>query len=278
MDPRLFRTDENPNHNYNRFDRFASRTSLFACRWLEFIGWYTSSVRLRLLGHYRLFQLYKKRRGNSPDALPSIQGYILQYRSSHWIKHYSYMLLSRIPNFISPDTQMELHTINHILVHQRSSVLYEFLAAADDDFENAFITALQKILDPEFINTAAITKTPPPAKELTGKEKGVFSKKQVLILLDLANDSRIDRLPFDKEAKQPAIARFLQALTGKSTDTWLDILKDYQDNDLYSFHTDAERSKLIAALSNISEFTYQAGLGAITSAAERKIRDLRAPK
>ncbi|HXB08065.1 MAG TPA: hypothetical protein VNW04_13135 [Puia sp.] len=319
MDLRLFHATDDPTVNYKILDYHNSRTGLFACHLLELIGWYTSDVKHRLLGHYRLFQLYKKRRANSSSALPLVQGYILQYRSSYWIKHYWYLFISRLPSLISPDRQMEMYLINKTLVYQRATVLYDFLANADTDFEQAFKNAVLQINDPEFINTASFTKTQysnlflnlehhtvnnlshnelnihpivekeketileketiiiEPAKELTGKEQGVFSKKQVLILFDLMSRvSKLERFPLCKPGKQKAIAQFLQALTGKGEDTWLETLKDYRHDNLYAWHTPGERSRLIGTLTNLGEITHKAGLGSITSEAEKMIRELRA--
>jgi len=319
MDLRLFHSTDDPTANYKRFDRLNSRTGHFACRMLELIGWYTSDVKLRLLGHYRLFHLYKRRRSNSRTALDPVRGYILQYRASYWIKHYWYLVLSRVPSLFGPDPQVEMYLINKLLVYERASVLHEFLANADTDFEQAFSKAVQQINSPEFINTAGITKhqqanvlvqmeqhtvnnhsfnelnihpivekeketvvkeiivkEPAPANELTGKGKGVFSKKQVLIVFDLlAQTGMLEPLRLDNPEKHQAIAKFLVALTGKGLDTWLETLKDYHANHLYAFHTPAERANLMSILTNIADTAYAAGLRTITERAEKNIRLLR---
>ncbi|MBS1603084.1 MAG: hypothetical protein JST42_10490 [Bacteroidetes bacterium] len=316
MDLRIFRPTDNPDFNFKTFDRINSRTGNFSCRWLEFIGWYTSSVRLRLLGHYRLFQLYKKQRLKSPAHLSPIQGYILQYRATHWMKRYSYILISRLPSlFGPPDDHVEIHAINNLLIHQRADILYQFLDAADTNFEEAFKIALLRINAPEFINTSPAPTThnssviynlqqhntitdahnefnihptveketsvreviikEPASKELRGKEKGVFSKRQTLILLDLlAREGKIDPLPIDKPAKTESVARFLMALTGKSIDAWLETLQNYRGKDLYEYHTDAERKNLLSTLETLATITRNAGLRKIAGLVDKKIIEL----
>jgi len=312
MDLRLFHPTDNPTIKYKGLDYHNSRTGLFACHTLEWTGWYTSDAKHRLLGHYRLYQIYKRRRGNSPSALPPVQGYILQYRSSYGIKYYWYMLISRLPSMFYPDPQMEMYWINKIIIYQRSDVLAEFLTNADIDFEKAFKKALQQINDPDFITASPATKNPkanvfvnleqhnsfthahnelnihpivekqtqlkeiiikePAVKDLAGKEKGVFAKRQVLILLDLlAREGSIDHLPLDKPAKTESFARFLMALTGKGIDTWLETLQNYRSKDLYAFHTEAERKNLLNTLETLATITRNAGLRKVAGIVDKKI-------
>jgi hypothetical protein len=327
MDLRLFHPAEDPNIEYKTLDNLNSRTGLIACRLLEWIGWYTSDVKHRLLGHYRLFQLYKKHRFKTPASLSPVMGYILQYRASHWIKYYWYILISRLPSMWKhPDEGVEMYSLNKLLLYERVDVLVEFLENADADFEQAFKKALRQIHDPEFINTASIARSQhanlfvnleqhtvnnhshnelnihpivekeketvvekettikeiiikEPAKDLTGKEKGVFSKKQVLILFDLLVDSPpLERLPVGSPTKHQALAEFLQAVTGKGTDTWLEMLKDYQAGNLYTCHTPGERTNLIASLGSIAKAAHAAGLRSVASEAEKRIRHLRQQK
>jgi hypothetical protein len=291
MDLRLFHSTENPDHNYNTFDRHNSRTGIFACRLLEWSGWYSASVPLRLLGHYRLFQLYKKDRLKTSASLPPVQGYILQCRSAYWIRHYWYIFISRFPSMWKhPDEGVEIYAVNKLLLYERASILAGFLADAETDFEQAFKNALKQIYAPEFINKDIIVEKQilerekeiiikAPDKELTGKEKGVFSKKQVLIFFDLLyGPTSRNRFPFEKPEKLPAIAAFFQALTGKGIDTWLETLKDYRSNDLYACNTPGERSNLIGTLTNLADIARAAGLRDIAFAANKKIKQLKAGK
>lgn len=312
MDLRLFHPTDDPTIDYKKLDHQNSKTSLFACRLLEYLGWYTYGVKNRLLGHYRLYQIYLRRRQRSPFAIHPIQGYILQYRSTYGIKYYWYLFISRLPSMFFPDPQMEMYWINKILIYQRPDVLIEFLTNADTDFEKAFKNALQKINNLDFITTPPVTKTQkanvffnleqhnsftdahnelnihpiveketqfkeiiikePAVKDLSGKEKGIFSKRQVLILLDLlAGDGAIDTLPVDKPARAESLARFLMALTGKGIDTWLETLQNYRGKDLYAFHTEAERKNLLGTLETLSTITRNAGLRIVAGIIDKKI-------
>jgi hypothetical protein len=298
MDLNIFHYPENPDHNYKRFDRHNASTGFHTCRMLDYLGWYNMSIPLRLLGHYRRFQAYKKRRRHRAGDLPPIQSYILQYRPSERLRRYSSIVISRWPSLWGiPDESVEMHAINKLLIYERVAVLTEFLTDADIDFEAALDRAVQQIHDPEFISIPAkvekqkeiivekekeitvketIIKEVAPAKELTGKVKDVFSKKQVLILFQLLAESRkIESLDLGKPGKRRDIARFLQALTGKGEATWLEILQDYQNKDLYEFHTNSERSHLLATLTNMAEIADKAGIQSVTSLIELKIRKLK---
>ncbi|GGB14856.1 hypothetical protein GCM10011511_43250 [Puia dinghuensis] len=290
---------------------------------LEWTGWYTSSVRLRLLGHYRLYQLYRKHRYGRSRDVPPIHGYILQYRASNGIKFRLATLFSRFPAILGfPDRTIEIYAINKMLLYERAAILYEFLASADADFEKAFGRAIDQIYSPEFLNTAALTQhqhsslfvqvdqhnmitdahnelnihpiveketmvkeviikeTVPgaPDKAIAGKEKDVFSKRQVLIFFDLlAQSPPIDRIALDPPINLLAKAQFFRALTSKGVETWLKTLRDYRKG-LYECHTSDEIENLISVLTNLAEFTHAAGLRAVTAAAEKKVHELQAKR
>jgi hypothetical protein len=314
MDLRLFHASENPKHNYRTHDRFNSWTRRQPCRLLEWMGWYGMSVPLRLLGHYRLYQIHKKSFRRSSDV-PSVQGYILQYRNFHGIKFFLARFLSHIPAMWGyPDITVEVLAINRMLIYDQVAVLHEFLTNAEIDFEGAFRRALQRIHAPAFLdpgsangtkhpnvfvqvrhnhqtvnNTAyhqlnfqsvikqeVVVNEESPVKEpLSGKEKGVFSKKQVLILFDILSQSaRLERIDLNKPNKFDAMAQFFQALTGKGKETWLATLKDYHNKDLYAFNTLGERNQLLSTLTNLSEITRSAGLRSVSNLVDKKIREI----
>jgi hypothetical protein len=305
MDLRLFHTSENPNHDYSRVDRLNSWTRRQPCRMLEWTGWYASSVPLRLLGHYRLYQIHKKGFRRRSDV-PSVQGYILQYRNFHGIKFFLGRLLSHIPAWSGySDVGVEVLTINRILIYDQVAVLHEFLTNADIDFESAYRRALEQIHDPSFLGSGGIAKiqhpnvfvhhqtfnntsyhqlnfqsviqqeTVPVKEGLTGKEKGVFSKKQVLIFFDvLTQSAKLERIDLGKPNKFDAFARFLQALTGKGKETWLETLKDYHNKDLYAFRTLGERNQLVSTLTNLADVLRAAGLRSVSSLVDKKIREI----
>ena len=270
MDLRLFHSSESA--DYRIMDRFNSWTGYIPCHFLEWQGWYYSSIAIRLLGHYRLYQLYKKNfHPKSRDILSPV-GYILQRKTKFGLKYDTGKY---------PESKMEIYVINRMLLYECAYILHEFLANADEDFEKAFNKAIQQIHDPEFLNPASAVTTKPPqiivqAKApLLGKGKGVFTKKQILILFDLISKStKMKSIELDKPNKFDAYAEFLRAVTGKSIDTWLEELKDYRNRDLYHFDTDGERSQLIATLTNLAEMLRKAGLRPLTKLADEKMREL----
>jgi hypothetical protein len=309
MDLRLFHTSENPNHDYTRVDRFNSWTRRQPCRLLEWTGWYATSVPLRLLGHYRLYQIHKKSLRRRSDV-PVVQGYILQYRNFHGIKFFLARLLSHIPAWLGyPDIIVEILAINRMLIYEQVAVLHEFLTNADIDFESAYRRALQQIHDPAFLNPGSAISThhpnvfvqvkhnhqtinntayhqlnfqsviqqevAPVKNGVSGKEKGVFSKKQVLIFFDMLHQSvKLERIDLSKPNRFDAIAQFFQALTGKGKETWVETLKDYHNNNLYEFHTLGERNQLLSTLTNLADITRTAGLRSVASLADKKIREI----
>lgn len=110
---------------------------------------------------------------------------------------------------------------------------------------------------------------------LAGKVKGVFSKKQILILFDLLTRSaQQDKLDLSKPNKYDPLADLFHAITGKSHSSWMEELKDYKHKDLYEFHTEGQRKQLIAILTNMAELFRKAGFRAIAALADKKILDL----
>ena len=163
MDLRLFHSGDNPNHNYKRFDRHNSWTRRQPCRLLEWAGWYSTSVPLRLLGHYRLYQIHKRSLQRRSTDVSPVQGYILQYRHFHGIKFHLARFLSHFHAMWGyPDIVVEIQAVNRMLIYGQVAILSEFLTNADIDFEPAFRKALQQIHDPAFLNPIGIVKTPHP--------------------------------------------------------------------------------------------------------------------
>jgi hypothetical protein len=312
MDLRLFHPEDNPDHDYRRLDHVNSRSGPLACHLLEWTGWYNTSPALRLLGHYRLFQLYKARyEPRHRREMSAIPSYILQYRSTHGIKYFlsrCVAFLHRIVQRGDYDPNIEIQGINRMLVHQRADILHDFLLGAETDFDQALKTAILHIHSKTFLNghpempaasnilvqvrndhqhhayhntsvshhINTIVKEQPPAKDTTrGKESGVFSKKQLLILFDLlARSGNIERIDLQKSAKTDSLARLLTAITGKPMDSWLAELKDYKTKDLYEYHSTGELNQLISTLTNLAETFRLAGFRTIAREADKKMREL----
>jgi hypothetical protein len=323
MDLRLFHPQDNPERNYKRMDRLNSRTGSFACRTLERIGWYNSSLANRLLGHYRLYQLFKSNYPQDTRDIPVARAYILQYRATHGIKYFFTRFATLLSRFIpgvdtTSDPLIEVQGINRILLQQRPDILEQFLVASETDFDQAFLHALHQINNPAILSTGPITNsqtlvrinqdhhlhsynafhvhpvikqkpdpnensdpTPePPTKPGThGKEKGVFSKKQVLLLFDLiAQTANIERIDPNKPNRFHATAELLQALTGRGKDSWLAELNDYKGKDLYEWHTPGQLNQLISTLINLAELFRKAGFDKIAKLADKKLRELELKK
>jgi len=109
----------------------------------------------------------------------------------------------------------------------------------------------------------------------TGKVKGVFSKKQMLILFDLLSQvAHLEKIDLGKPNKYDAMADLLFAITGKSQSSWIEELNNYKHKDLYKFHTEGQRKQLITDLVNIAERFRKAGFRSIANQADKKIREL----
>jgi hypothetical protein len=113
----------------------------------------------------------------------------------------------------------------------------------------------------------------------TGKEKGVFSKKQLLIFFDLLSETNaIERIDFRKPNKYHDIATLFHALTGKPATSFTEELDDHRHKGLYQFHTPGERTQLIVALTNLANAFRAAGFRSIAKQADKKIKELEAAR
>ncbi|HVU59091.1 MAG TPA: hypothetical protein VHD83_28710 [Puia sp.] len=276
-----------PGKDYSMADSLNRRTGRLACYLLEWTGWYNHDIAQRLLGHYRLFQVYKKDPDHIFRLMPLSEAYILHYRSTHQAKY----ILSKIVSLLySIGTlgrhylAVEIETFNRSLINYHAHILQQFLDNAEEDFTSAFHTAMEylheHLLDNPSNNmshqiTAPRSLTTPNAPIPSGKPKGVFSKKQILILFDLlTRTARMEKLDLTKPNKYDALAELFHALTDKSMSSWKQELNDYKHKDLYAFHTQGELNQLIAILSNMAELFRKAGFRSIAALADKKIREL----
>lgn len=154
---------DQPDCDYTEEDRFNSRTGRFACYFLEWIGWYNGSIASRLLGHYRLYQLYKKDPEQAFRDIRLTQAYILHYRSSHRVKYLFSQIMSLVYCIATLGKHhfvfVEIETLNRSLIYEHAGILQTFLEQADHDFTNAFHTAMAKLNE----RILSVTDTPPPA-------------------------------------------------------------------------------------------------------------------
>jgi hypothetical protein len=313
IDPKIDLTlfhpeDAPPNANWRGADRFNGWTSPGRCRFLEWTGWYNYDVALRLLGHYRLFQHFKVDYLKSRHDLPAASAYILQYRTGHGFKYFLSRVMALLTSIIERryDRPAEIAAINRQLVNDSTSVLYDFLTDADKDFTAAFLQAMSRIKDPSFLGRPA----PPPTIHFQvnqteqhysahqhntytatriniqptikagaqGKDKGIFSKKQILILFDLLSAFKdFDSIDYTRPAKFEGYADLLYALTGKSKLSILEELKNYPKG-LYEWHTPGELNQLINILTQLANSFRNAGFRSFAKLVDKKIMELESHK
>jgi len=303
MNLELFHHKHRPNAYYGIMDRRNSKTGAI-CYYFELIGWYDSNLAMRLLGHYRLFNLCKARQAMNYLGLSPEFGYIVRCQENNILTNTWVQLIQFMKSSNRPEDHREIKRINEILLYKRPEILQNFLVAAQTDFEKALLETIEQIQHPAFLSTPPITnvhfeltenhqhnnsysknelhihpeitKEAPPPKTTKGKEEGVFSKKQVLILLDLlAKAKLIEPIDFKRSNKYPAIAQLLRALTGRGEDTWIEELDKYETKGLYHWELDGQRDELIRILTNIAEKFADAGFDTIARLADKKIRELR---
>ena len=294
-----------PDRDYLWKDKLNSLTGHLDCRFLEWTGWYNQDIYQRLLGHYRLYQLFKKE-SKADVGLSQPLAYILNYRTSHGFKY----LLSRITgilyymgSFGKPYYPVQIEGINKLLVNDHANILQAFLTEANNNFENALSQAISQIISPNFgkksadalllvKQSAVILQTRNEfnnyhnsahyfneyvnaAAGIKGKEKGVFSKKQILILFDLLTEiGKMEKIDFTRPNKFDSIADLLCAITSKSKDSWIEQLKDGRNKGLYEFKNEGERKQLIVILTNLSETFRKAGFRSIANIAGNKLREI----
>jgi len=306
VDLTLFHHDDvPPNTNWRGADRLNSWSRPGSCQFLEWMGWYNFDVAHRLLGHYRLFQHFKADYAKSRHDLPATQAYILHYRDrrvKHFLSRAMVFLVTIIERKRYPK-EAEMIAINRQLVNDSTSVLYDFLTDADIDFTAAFLQAMRRIKDPSFFGRPA---TPPTihlqvnqkeenyfayqhnaysATQINiqhaikagaqGKDSGIFSKKQVLILFDLLSAFKdFDSIDYTNPTKFEKYAELLHALTGKGKLSIHNELKDYHNHGLYEWHTQGELKQLIITLINLADTFRNAQFRSFTKLLDKKIREL----
>lgn len=294
-----------PDRDYTRKDKLNSLTGHLNCRFLEWTDWYNQDIYQRLLGHYRLYQLFKKE-SKAETGLPQPLAYIVNYRASHGLKY----LLSRftgivyyLGSFGKPYYPLQTEGINKLLINENTHVLQEFLTEADNNFEEALSQAVGQILSPDFgkksdlfIKQSAIilqtrnefnsyhtnthhfneySTVNSVTTGIKGKEKGVFSKKQILILFDLlAETGKLEKIDFTRPNKFDSIAELLFAITGKVKDSWVEQLKDARNKGLYEFKNEGERKQLVVTLTNLSDVFRKAGFRSVAKVADKKLIEL----
>jgi|SRR5271154_7068178 len=275
MDLRLFHR-YGADRNYKIKDKLNGWSGRLDCRFLEWSGWYYQDMYQRLLGHYRLCKIFKEE-NRQYDTIESVSAYILHYKALHRVK---YFFLQAISGFYYCLTfgksyyPFLIASMNKHLIEEQPYLLYAFLTAAEENFEHALSNTMSKITSGHLCRSENMDPTP-----VKGKEKGVFSKKQLLIFFDLLTELKtIERIEYAKPNKLQNMAILLQAISGKKTETWIEELKNCRHHGLYQFHTKGELDQLIIVLTNLSDICSKAGFFSIAKLANKKLNGLDAMK
>ena len=277
VDLTLFHSENAPEGtDFRHKDRLNGWTGHLSCLYLEWTGWYTFNVATRLLGHYRLFQNFRVAFSKIPHDMPVVQAYIFKYRSRHGGTSFYIRMMALLDGIVTPGVYFgirEITALNRQLVSEPSGILYDFLTEADTDFTAALQRAVRRINQPD--------KSPMPTirEGAQGKESGVFSKKQILILFDLlTKGGNFDPIQYEKPNKFDAYADLLHALTGKSRQSFKEELHDYRTKKLYEWHTEGEFTQLINTLTQLLTYFEKAGFDSFAKVIDKKIRELREEK
>lgn len=291
---------KSPDRDYTMKDKLNSVTSPLGCRFLEWSGWYNQDISQRLFGHYRLYQVFKAKYKET-STLSLQLAYIAHYRNSHVFKYLLSWSIDAVYRFFTRTNlypPLVVEGLNKQLINQQYTILQEFLTNVEVDFENALqnaidqlngygnkvgleITLVQNRQEYNVYNntchyfTEHNTINHSGSAGIKGKEKDVFSKKQILIWLDLQADlGKMDRIDYSKPNKFENIAIMLQAINGKTKESWKEELGKYKDKGLYHYRDSGELKNLVNTISNISETFRKAGQRDLAKAADRKIRML----
>ncbi len=156
MDLSVLHPVHSPERNYKWKDRLNSQTGHLNCRLLEWSGWYNQEILQRLLGHYRLYQVFKAEVSpDNPLSLPL--AYIISYRASHGVKYARSGIMASVYYFFSFGkryTPLQIEGINCVLITDKVRILQEFLQDADIDFALALEKAIEQIPCINFFNKA----------------------------------------------------------------------------------------------------------------------------
>ncbi|OQP47958.1 hypothetical protein [Niastella populi] len=152
MDLSVLHAVKSPDRDYTMKDKLNGLTSPLGCRFLEWSGWYNQNISQRLLGHYRLYQLFKaKSQVDSQLSLPV--AYMANYRTLHIIK-YVLSCITAVLYYICTlgDSYhpVAVEQLNKQLLYRQYTILQEFLAKAEVDFDKALHSVYSADGNPSF--------------------------------------------------------------------------------------------------------------------------------
>lgn len=300
MDLSVLHAVKSPDRDYTMKDKLNGITGPLGCRFLEWSGWYNQNISQRLLGHYRLYQLFKAK--SQVDSQVSSQvAYIAHYRSLHIIK-YALSCITAVLYYICTLGDryhpLPIEQLNKQMICQQFAILHEFLTNADADFEKALQNAIDQINSYDNNVTPEITFIQNHLEQkvynntnhyfteyngtvffgpnkLKGKEAGVLSKKQILILFDLlANELDIKGVDYSNSNKFEREAELFHALNGKSKSSWEEELNNYKNKGIYYYNGKGELNQLIKDITGLSNIMRKSSFRPLAIAADKKIREL----
>jgi hypothetical protein len=147
MDLSVLHAVKSPNRDYTMKDKLNGVTSPIGCGFLEWSGWYNQNISQRLLGHYRLYQLFKaKSQVDSQLSLP--MAYIAHYRTLHIIKYVLSCITAVLYYICTLGDRyypLSVEQLNKQLIYRQFGILQEFLTNAEADFEQALHSAIDQI-------------------------------------------------------------------------------------------------------------------------------------
>jgi hypothetical protein len=133
MDLSVFHPVKSLDRDYTWKDKLNSITGTLGCRFLEWSGWYNQDISQRLLGHYRLYQLFKAK-SRLDSLLSSPLAYITHYRTLQTIK-YAFSCITALLYYIFTlgDRYYPLlvEQLNKQLINRHYTILQDFLIDAD---------------------------------------------------------------------------------------------------------------------------------------------------
>jgi hypothetical protein len=193
---------------------------------------------------------------------------------------------------------LPIEQINKQLIYRQFTILQQFLADAETNFEKALqnaidqinshddkvtpeITLIQNRLEQKVYNNSCHyfieyngTVFSGPNK-LKGKQAGVLSKKQILILFDLlANELDIKGVDYSNSNKFEREAELFHALNGKSKSSWEEELNNYKNKGIYYYNGVGELNQLIKDIIGLSNIMRKSAFRPLAIAADKKIREL----
>lgn len=221
MDLSVLHPVKSPDRDYTWKDRLNSITDYFGCRFLEWSGWYNQDLSQRLLGHYRLYQLFKaKNKADSQLSLPV--AYIAHCRTLHVVK-YALSCITAVLYYISTFGDryhpLLVEGLNTQLINYQYAILQEFLTNAEVDFEKALFNAIDRI---------------------NGSGNKVIPEITIV-----QNTGSLERIDYTKPNKFESVAEMLQGVTGKSKDSWVEELNNYKCKGLYNYRDDGEYANFL---------------------------------